>query len=115
MCGPSGPALALLPLVVMGPATPLPIAVACLCAALTCQGFNYAGFHTYVQDVVSGRAGQVLGLSNTSSTLAGIAGTVLTGVLASRGGFAMAFGLTSVLYATSALVWLLVLKGQRLD
>lgn len=112
---PAGPAVALLPLVALGPAAPLPVAVACLCAALTCQGFNYAGFHSYVQDVVSRRAGQVLGLTNTSSTLAGFAGTVVTGVLASRGGFAGAFGVTSALYVSSALVWLLMLRGQRLD
>lgn len=87
----------------------------CLTTALACQGFNYSGFHTYVQDVVSSRAGQVLGLTNTSSTLAGIAGTVLTGVLATRSGFAVAFGLTSVLYVSSALVWLMVLRGQALD
>lgn len=99
----------------LGADAPLPVAVACLCAALTCQGFNYAGYHAYLQDVVFSRNGQVLGLTNTASTLAGVVGTVLTGALAAASGFTVAFGVTSALYVSSALVWAMVLKGKQLD
>ncbi len=118
---PKGPALSLLPLAILGVDADLPIAVGCLSAALACQGFNYAGFHSYVQDVVPSRAGEVLGLTNTSSTLAGMVATLVTGALAGgggsvgQGGFSLAYLCTSVLYASSFVVWLLVLRGQSLD
>lgn len=51
----AGPALALLPLALprgahaAAAALPVPVALACLTAALALQGCNYAGFHSYVQ------------------------------------------------------------------
>jgi hypothetical protein len=88
------------------------LAVALLTAAVAAQGFNYAGFHAYVQDVAPADAGKVLGVTNTCGTLAGLGGNLVTGALAGgAGGYAAVFGLAAALYGASALTWLAFARG----
>ena len=66
-----------------------------------------------LQDVANRDAGKLLGLTNTCGTLVGVVGNVATGRLAaSQHGYTAVFGITSALYAASALTWLLFMKGQ---
>jgi hypothetical protein len=68
------------------------------------------------QDVANKDAGKLLGLTNTCGTLVGVVGNVATGRLAaSRHGYTAVFGITSALYATSAVTWLLFMKGQPIQ
>ncbi len=104
-----GPAAALAALpFARGPVT----AVLCLCAAMGCQSFNYAGFHAHVQDVAGDQAGTLLALSNTGGIVMGIAGNILTGWLVARtGSFSAIFALSAALYLSSVAVWTFVLRG----
>jgi nitrate/nitrite transporter NarK len=68
------------------------------------------------QDVANKDAGKLLGLTNTCGTLVGVVGNVATGRLAaSRHGYTAVFGITSALYAASAVTWLLFMKGQPIQ
>lgn len=114
-----GSVIALAPLAMApsGSVTPAGATLA-LVAAVGVTGFNYAGFHAYVQDVAPRDAGLVLGLTNTCSILAGIAGNVFTGSLAAGGpagpGFSWVFSITAGLYAVSALTWWAGARGKPL-
>jgi len=111
-----GGLLALLPLAVCGARASPGIATAALTLAIALQGFNYAGYHSYVQDVSPKDAGLILGLTNTCSSLAGIAGNLATGILAdSNLGFGAVFGLGAFLYATSLVTWLAFADGRAIS
>lgn len=107
--------LFLLPLIVTTATTSLSplVAVCSLTAAQALQGFNYSGFHSYVQDVAPSEAGLVLGITNSCGTLAGIGGNVLTGYLAETAyGFKAVFALTLVLCMLSTMTWLCFADGK---
>jgi MFS family permease len=111
-----GACLALAPLALI-PASALSptIATAALSIAVASQGFNYGGYHAYIQDVAPGDAGLILGLTNTFSSVAGIVGNIVAGALAGGpAGFAAVFGLTVALHAVSAVTWLLFARGKRI-
>lgn len=83
------PSCSLLPLAWPGAAPAPAAAVVALVAAVAWQGFTYAGFHSYVQDVAPSSAGLVLAVTNSCGTLVGIGGNLVTGHLAaSRWGYA---------------------------
>lgn len=76
------------------------------------QSFNYAGFHSLVQDVGGKQAGTLLALSNTGGIVFGIIGNILTGwLVAKTGGFSTIFFLSAALYLSSFAVWSLVLRS----
>lgn len=103
--------LALIPASVLSPT----IATAALSVAVASQGFNYGGYHAYIQDVAPGDAGLILGLTNTFSSVAGIVGNIVAGTLAGGpAGFAAVFGLTVVLHAVSAVTWLVFARGKKI-
>lgn len=106
--------LALLPLAAAPRALPPAAAAACLTAAVACSGLNYAGFHSYVQDVAPADAGLVLGVTNTCGTLAGVAGTLATGRLLQSAGAGAVFAATAALYAAAAATWLACARGAPL-
>jgi len=111
-----GACLALAPLALI-PATELSptIATAALSIAVASQGFNYGGYHAYIQDVAPGDAGLILGLTNTFSSVAGIVGNIAAGALAGGpAGFTAVFGLTAVLHAVSAVTWLMLSRGKKI-
>lgn len=92
------------------------IATAVISVAVAFQGLCYPGFHSYVQDVASKDAGLVLALTNTCSIAAGILGNIITGQLAASPlGFSAVFGLTSVLYISSAITWFVFAKGNSME
>jgi len=69
-----------------------------------------------MQEVAPKDAGKLLGLSNSASTLVGMAGNVVTGgMAASKWGYSGLFALTAVLYAASCLTWNACMKGQPLQ
>ena len=112
---PSDPPPSLLPLAVRGPALAPGAAAAALTLALAFSGFNYSGFHSYVQEVAPRDAGLVLGITNTAGTLTGLVGNLATGHLAAGSlGFAAVFAATSAIHLTGAAVWLLFARGRRL-
>jgi MFS family permease len=111
-----GACLALAPLALFPSSTLSPtLATVALSVAVASQGFNYGGYHAYVQDVAPGDAGLILGLTNTFSSVAGIVGNIVAGALAGGpAGFAAVFGLTVVLHAMSAVTWLVFARGKKI-
>jgi ACS family sodium-dependent inorganic phosphate cotransporter len=92
------------------------IATVMISIAVAFQGLCYPGFHSYVQDVASKDAGLVLALTNTCSIAAGILGNIITGHLAASPlGFSAVFGLTSVLYISSAITWYAFANGNSME
>ncbi|EIE20601.1 major facilitator superfamily transporter [Coccomyxa subellipsoidea C-169] len=111
-----GPAVSLIPLILAKNSCGLHLAVACLTAFMGLQAFAYSGFHAYVQEVAPSDAGKLLGLSNSASTLVGMAGNVVTGgMAASSWGYSGLFAVTAVLYTGSCLTWNACMKGQPLN
>ncbi|KAK9806084.1 hypothetical protein WJX72_000485 [[Myrmecia] bisecta] len=110
-----GPALALLPLVLVPQRCGVTGSVACLTATLALQAFCYAGFHTYVQDVAPADAGKLLGITNTCGTAVGIVGNLATGRLAaSSWGYTAVFGLTAAVYLSAFILWNLTMHGAEI-
>ena len=90
-------------------------ATAALCCAIAAQGFNYGGYHAYVQDVAPQDAGLILGLTNTCSSLSGIVGNLVTSAVAGGpGGFSAVFAVVMVLHAVSMVTWLLFARGKQI-
>lgn len=83
-------------------------AMICLTIAVAAQGFNYSGFHTYVQQVAPQDAGVVLGITNTCSIACGI----LSGLVVAYGGFEGAFLSGAVLHLVSLATFLMWAKGE---
>jgi len=83
-------------------------AMICLTVAVAAQGFNYSGFHTYVQQVAPQDAGVVLGITNTCSVACGI----LSGLVVAYGGFEGAFLIGAVLHLVSLATFLMWAKGD---
>ncbi|GAB4823811.1 hypothetical protein N2152v2_010857 [Parachlorella kessleri] len=112
-----GAALSLVPLALLpSAAVPAPVAVVLLTLAVASQGFNYSGFHSYVQDVAPRDAGLVLGITNTCGTLVGIVGNVVTGYLAGGPlGYQAVFAITVILQAASYVLWMLGARGEALQ
>lgn len=112
MCASLGAALAFLPLALQ-PDLPAVPALACMGIAISMQTCNYPGFHSYVQTYGAERAGTILGVTNSCGIVVGIIGNLVTGSLvAATGSYTLVFQLTAAIYASSAVVWLLLLKGQ---
>lgn len=110
-------ALASLVPLALTPASSMPaeVAVGLLTVAVAAQGFNYGGFHSYVQDVAPANAGLVLGITNTCGTLVGIAGNMATGYLAGSAlGYQAVFGLTVILHALSFTWWFAGAHGEHI-
>lgn len=69
-----------------------------------------------MQDVAPRDAGLVLGITNTCGTLVGIAGNVLTGVLAAGPlGYQGVFALTVVLHLVAFGLWWAYARGGKLQ
>lgn len=111
----AGTAAAMAPLA-LGTALRPSVGMAALIGAVALQGLNYSGFHAHVQDVAPEQAGLILGITHTCGILAGIAGNLATGHLASSGprGFASVFALTAALSAAGAVAWACLLSGAPL-
>lgn len=93
-------------------ALPVPVVITCLIVAVAGQGFNYSGFHSYVQDVSAQHAGLVLGITNSCSIWGGIGGNLVAGSLAASHGYAMVFGLAALLQVISLCTWLVFAEGS---
>lgn len=90
-------------------------ALGVLCLAIAMQGLNYAGFHSYVQDVAPRDAGLILAFTNFCSILAGILGNLIMGHVASVPGqraFGIVFALMAVAYGTSSIAWAWGARGR---
>jgi len=112
MIATAGPAVSLL--LLTATKSP-PLAIFCLTLVLGTQSFNYAGFHTYVQEVAGSRSGTLLGLSNMCGIFLGIIGNLFAGWLVqTTGSFSWLFLVTATIYCSSGLTWLWLLKGARL-
>lgn len=86
-----------------------------LVAVQGCYAASFGGFHAYVQDVASGDAGMMLGITNTCSILMGILGNLCTGAIVGvSGSYRSVYGVTSLLYLSSFIVFMTVLKGGRI-
>ena len=103
----------LCPLVVNSDQITSSTAVALLSLAVAFQGFSYAGFHSYVQDVAPINAGVVLSLTNSCSIFAGILGNLIAGYTVSSG-FGIVFGIVCFLYLLSSWTWYCFAKGRQL-
>lgn len=93
------------------------LAYVLLCLAIATQGLNYAGYHSYVQDVAPGDAGLILGLTNSCSILAGILGNLIMFRLASVPGqtaYCSLFAIMSFAYCTSGVAWALGARGRSI-
>lgn len=111
-----GGLVALLPLALGGSTLSPLVATLALTLTVALQGFNYSGYHSYVQDVAPRDAGLILGLTNTCSSLAGVAGNLAAGYLAAgSSGFSAVFALAAALYAASLVTWLAFAKGQNIS
>jgi len=115
------------------------IATGCLVLTAAASAFSFGGFHAYVQDVVGPQdAGKVLGITNSISILAGLAGNVVSGALLDRevrrsyqkaavkvtgelvvsdGGasFRPIFAIAVAFHLSSWIVFEVFLKGRRLE
>lgn len=110
-----GGCLALAPLALGSAGLSPLVATIALCVAVASQGFNYGGYHAYVQDVAPGDAGLILGVTNTFSSVAGIVGNVVAGSLAgSESGFSGVFALAMVLHGLSSVTWLAFARGRQI-
>jgi ACS family sodium-dependent inorganic phosphate cotransporter len=93
------------------------LALALLCLAIATQGLNYAGFHSYVQDVAPRDAGLILGFTNSCSILAGILGNLIMFHLASVPGptaYSSLFAIMSLAYSTSGAAWAWGARGRSI-
>jgi MFS family permease len=93
------------------------LALALLCLAIATQGLNYAGFHSYIQDVAPGDAGLILGLTNSCSILAGILGNLIMFHLASvpgPTGYGSLFAIMSLAYCASGAAWAWGARGRSI-
>ena len=87
-------------------------ALACMGIALSMQTCNYPGFHAYVQLNCS-QPGTVLGITNSLGIITGVIGNLATGaIVVATGSYQAVFQVTAMFYASSFLVWLLLLKGE---
>ena len=81
--------------------------------ALGAQAFGQAGFVANMSDIAPAHAGKLFGLCNTFGSLAGIMGTMLTGMLLqATGSFDVLFRLTAGLYIVGALCFNAWARGE---
>lgn len=107
-----GGALAMLPFCFIHEPSPW-AAISLLSLALATQGFNYAGFHSYVADVAPHDSGILLGITNSCSITAGIVGVLLTGNLASLpNGLITIFSIATVSFLFSGTLWVFRANGK---
>jgi hypothetical protein len=114
-CACLGASAALLPML-LWPTCGAAVSIACIGAAMALQTCNYSGFHAYVQTFGAGRAGAILGVTNSCGIVAGlVANEYLGNGVAVTGSYALMFSTTAAVYASSWAVWMLCLRGVPLD
>ena len=108
-----GAATALIPLAVADSVAPA-VGLACIGVTLALQTCNYSGFHAYVQHFFADRAGALLGVTNSCGIVVGMVANLAMGwTLTATGSYQSMFAITAVLYASSWLLWMVLLHKRR--
>lgn len=89
------------------------MAVLCMACSQGSDAFSQSGLYSNHQDIGPRYAGVLLGLSNTAGVLAGVFGTVATGLILQRGSWDDVFKVAVALYIIGTLVWNLFSTGEK--
>ena len=107
-----GAATALIPVAVTESVAPA-VGLTCIGVTLALQTCNYSGFHAYVQHFFADRAGALLGVTNSFGVIVGMAANLAMGwTLTATGSYQTMFAITAVLYASSWLLWMVLLHRK---
>lgn len=89
-------------------------AVICMVCSQGLDAFSQAGLYSNHQDIGPRYAGVLLGLSNTAGVLAGVLGSLATGLILQHGSWDQVWAVAVGLYLFGTVVWNLFSTGERI-
>uniref|UniRef100_A0A7R9YSS6 Major facilitator superfamily (MFS) profile domain-containing protein n=1 Tax=Chlamydomonas euryale TaxID=1486919 RepID=A0A7R9YSS6_9CHLO len=88
-------------------------AVLCMMGAQGFDAFSQSGLYSNHQDIGPRYAGLLLGMSNTAGVLAGVLGSLVTGLILQHGTWDQVWGVAIALYLIGTVIWNLFATGEK--